>query len=297
MMQKRKIFYALRILTFLFLFYSFFLSTPADFPTETIFQVKQGDSLRGVSLRLKNAHIIRSRLAFEAFVILFGREKGVVSADYYFENKLSVWNVAKRISKGEHHMAPIAVTIPEGFNALQIADTFTAKLINFNKSKFLLKASDLEGSLFPDTYFFFRTDTEESVLASMKENFNKKMKILRPLIEAQALTTKRTEKEILVMASIIEKEAKGDADREFISGILWKRRDIGMPLQADAAPETYKVKGLPKSPICNPGLAAIKAAIHPQKSSYLYYLHDKKGGTHYAKSFTEHLQNIQKYLR
>jgi UPF0755 protein len=98
------------------------------------------------------------------------------------------------------------------------------------------------------------------------------------------------------MASLIEGEAKGDIDRGIISGILWKRIKIGMPLQVDASPETYKVKGLPKSPIGNPGIKTIEAAINPQNSPYFYYLHDKNGNIHYAKTFTEHEANIKKYL-
>ena len=109
--------------------------------------------------------------------------------------------------------------------------------------------------------------------------------------------TGRTERDIITMASIIERESKGDADREIISGILWKRIKLDIPLQVDVAPETYKTKGLPKNPIANPGMESIKAAIYPQSSMYLYYLHDKNGGIHYAKIFAEHRQNILKYLK
>lgn len=292
-LSNKFFFYSLGAITFVVLFFSFVLNAPADFPAGAIFKIEQGSTLRSVSMELKNAHIIRSRLAFEAFVILFGREKGVVSSDYYFENKLSVFEVARRISKGEHHMAPIAVTIPEGFDNAQIADTFVSRLGNFSKNKFLLEAKGLEGYLFPDTYFFLRTDTETDVIKSMRANFEKKITLLR----SEIVASQKTEKEIITMASLIEGEAKGDADRGIISGILWKRLNIGMPLQVDVAPETYKTKGLPKNPVNNPGLAAIKAAIQPQSSAYLYYLHDKNGVIHYAKSFTEHLRNVQKYLR
>src|SRR3989338_2798490 len=115
----------------------FFLNAPVDFPIETIFRIDQGNSLRNVSLKLKNEHIIRSRIVFEAFVIIFGREKRVISTDYYFENKLPVYEIARRISKGEHHMMPIRVTIPEGFNVSQIGDMFALQLYNFSKDKFL----------------------------------------------------------------------------------------------------------------------------------------------------------------
>jgi len=293
---NRIFFYTLGVITALVLFYFFFFGAPGDFPVETIIKIEQGNSLRNVSLKLKSAHIIRSRLAFEAFMILFGREKGSISADYYFDIKLPVWRVAKRISKGEYHMAPITITIPEGFDSIQITDTFASKLPNFDKSKFLKKAKELEGSLFPDTYFFFSTDNEESVLLSINENFNKKIKLIYPDIVALNKATGRTQKEIIIMASIIEREAKGDIDRELIAGILWKRVTMDMPLQVDAFPETYKIKGLPESPISNPGLATIKAAMYPKNSSYLYYLHDKNGIVHYAKNLSEHNRNVRKYL-
>ncbi len=290
---KKVIFFVVVFLLFLYFFFFFFLSAPANFPTGTIFKIEPRSSLRAVSLKLKNEHIIRSRLIFEALVIILNGEKHVVSANYYFENKLPVWKVAQRISKGEHHLAPIVVTIPEGFDISQIGDAFFSKLVNFDKSKFITEAKGLEGYLFPDTYFFLNTDTESDVFTSMRDNFEKKMLALKPAI----VSSGKTEKDIITMASLIEREAKGDIDRKLISGILWKRIAINMPLQVDAAPETYKVAGLPKNPICNPGLLAIKSAILPQSSPYLYYLHDKNGNIHYARTFAEHEANVLKYLK
>lgn len=292
-MCNKNIFYALGVIIFLVFFYDLFLSSPVNFPVGVTLGIEEGSSLRATSKMLKEAHVIRSRLAFETFVILFGREKGVISADYYFESKLPVWRVAMRVMKGEHYSAPIVVTIPEGFDSVQIANAFVSRLLNFDKNKFLEEAGGLEGYLFPDTYFFLSTADDKDVLKSMSDNFNKKMGTLRPLIAKSG----RTEREIMIMASLIEAEAKGESDSRVISGILWKRLSIGMPLQADAAPETYKAKGLPKNPIGNPGLSAIKSAISPESSSYLYYLHDKKGVIHYARTFAEHNRNIVRYLR
>ncbi|MDD5721453.1 MAG: endolytic transglycosylase MltG [Candidatus Pacebacteria bacterium] len=200
-----------------------------------------------------------------------------------------------RIERNQHYgnIVPISITIPEGFNLNQIANVSALKLKNFNKDKFFLEARDQEGYLFPDTYFFLNNANEADVIKSMSENFNKKITSLLPEISS----TGKSEKDIITMASIIEGESKGDVDRGVISGILWKRIKIGMPLQVDSAPETYKTKGLPENPISNPGLAAIIASIHPQNSQYLYYLHDKDGNIHYAKTFTEHNQNIKKYLK
>jgi UPF0755 protein len=131
--------------------------------------------------------------------------------------------------------------------------------------------------------------------------------------------SKRSLKEIIIMASLIEKEARGEEDRFIISGILWKRIEKGIPLQVDApflyilgkesseltisdlstnSPfNTYRYKGLPPAPIGNPGLESIKASLRPTTSPYLYYLHDKNGNIYYAKTYDEHKQNIKKYLK
>ena len=251
--------------------------------------------MHSVSWKLKKEHIIRSQIVFEALMIIYGGEKHIISADYLFDIKEPVYQVARRILKGERRLAPVKVTIPEGFNLQDIGNLFSTKLSSFSKDKFLLSAKDKEGYLFPDTYFFFTTDTEQNVIKSMSENFYRKTRDLGAELPSGSSAPKF--REIIIMASIIEREAKGDADRGFISGILWKRLAIGMPLQADAAPETYKRKGLPASPISNPGLEAIKAAIHPESSYYLYYLHDKEGNIHYARNFEEHKANKLKYLR
>lgn len=279
------------VLTFFVVYIS--LSAPKDFPVGTIVNISQGENLRQVSLKLKENNVVRSRLLFEIFTILYGGEKHLVSADYLFENRISVYEVARRISKGERHLAPVKITIPEGFNIKDIAEASTLRLSNFHKDKFLLEAQNIEGYLFPDTYFFFTTDGEKEVLKSMRDNFEKKVGPLRPKI----FSSGKTEKDIIIMASLVEGEAKGENDRSFISGILWRRIKMNMPLQVDVAPETYKQKGLPKNPVGNPGLKAIESAIYPKSSSYLYYLHDKGGNIHYARTFTEHKQNIAKYLK
>lgn len=291
-MQNKNIFYTLGIIFILVLFYYFLLSAPLDFPAGSTVKISSGSSLRSVSLQLKQEHVIRSRLLFEALVIIFGKER-VIEADYYFERRLPVSEVAWRLWKGRHNIAPIVVTIPEGFDNTQIAEVLASKLANFNKAEFLSKAEGLQGYLFPDTYLFFTTADSEAVILAMSENFNKKMKTIR----SDILSSGKTEEDIIKMASVIEGEARGEGDRALISGILWKRIKIGMPLQADAAPETYKKRGLPERPIGNPGLAATRAAIFPENTQYLYYLHDKNGVIHYAKSFAEHNRNIQKYLK
>jgi len=270
-----------------------FTRAPSDFPEGMIFSIEEGATLRSVSRELKEADIIRSRAIFEALVIIEGGEKRILPSHYLFERKSSVLIVANRIARGKSHLAPIKVTIPEGRNTKEMAEIFAESLPSFNKANFLSEALPLEGYLFPDTYFFFTHATEKEVLETLKNNFNKKTAGL----EGEITTSGKSKEDIIKMASLIEEESKGAGDSGVISGILWKRLSMGMALQADAAPETYLSKGLPKSPITNPGLSSIKAAIHPVSSPYLYYIHDKTGQIYYAKNFSEHRRNIEKYLK
>ncbi|KKR78619.1 MAG: Aminodeoxychorismate lyase [Candidatus Nomurabacteria bacterium GW2011_GWA2_40_9] len=281
------------IILIIFLGYLFFIQAPKDFQVGIIVNIPEGTSLQKISHDFKDGNLIRSRIMFEAFVISYGGEKRILPGDYLFEKKLSVEEVARRISTGKRNLAPIKLTIPEGYNIREIIEISSIKIQNFNRENFLTLTKDKEGYLFPDTYFFFTTDNEQDLFDIMIDNYEKKVSPLRTKI----ISLGKTEKEIIIMASIIEREAIGDIDRGYISGILWNRLKIGMALQVDAAPLTYKVKGLPESPISNPGLLAINASMYPQSSPYLFYLHGKDGKIHYAKTFDEHRQNKLKYLK
>lgn len=290
---KKVIIFSFSVVFLAVFFYFFLVSAPSDFPSQSIINIPKGENLTSISEKLKDSHIIRSKVLFEMFVVVYGGENHITEGDYLFENKLPVFEIARRVARRDRHLAPVRVTIPEGYDNAEIANTFSQYLRNFNKAKFISEAKNLQGYLFPDTYFFFTTDNEGNVLKYLSDNFSKKIKIVSKDI---ALSGK-SEKDIIIMASIIEREAKGDSDRGIISGILWNRISKKMPLQVDAVPDTYKKIGLPSSPICNPGQEAIIAAIYPVRSHYLYYLHDKNGMIHYAVSFNEHKENKLKYLK
>jgi UPF0755 protein len=292
-MPKKALFYLVVLFVLFLAFYFFFFSAPKDFPIGQAAIIDPGNTLREVSKNFKDSNFIKSRVAFETLVILYGGEKHITIGDYVFEKKVSVFEVARRVSMREKTLAAKKITIPEGFTNLEISEISSELLRNFNKEKFLESAKSDQGYLFPDTYFFFSTDSEASVLKALKENFDKKIKTVQKDITSSG----KSQKDIIIMASIIEKEANGENDRAVISGILWNRISKKMPLQVDADMWTYKNRGLPESPICNPGLEAIKAAIYPVKSSYLYYLHDADGGIHYARTFEEHKANKAKYLK
>ena len=288
---KKAIVFLVTLFLFIVFSVSIFISAPAAFPKGIIIHIEKGENLKTLSFELKNKKIIRSRVFFEASVVAYRGEKHIEVGDYLFENRLNVFEVARRIVQKDRRLASIKITIPEGYDNLQIAELAFLKLKNFDKEKFLVQAK--EGYLFPDTYFFFSSDDEGDVLKNMSDNFERKIKTVKPEI----ILSGKSESDIIIMASIIERESKGSVDRGYISGILWNRINKDMPLQVDASLDTYKEKGLPKYPISNPGLEAIKAAIHPVLSNYLYYLHDKNGIIHYSRTFEEHKKNKFRYLK
>lgn len=288
----KKILFFILLIIVIISFYLFLLNRNT-FKEDRVFSVEVGDSLRKISLNLKQNDLIKSRALFETFVIFYGGEKKILPGDYLLESNLNSYQIAQRIALGKKNLSPIKITIPEGFDIYEISEVFSLKLSSFNKDRFLIEASKKEGYLFPDTYFFFRRDDENVAMKAMLENYEKKISPLRE--EMKSLN--KSEEDIITMASIIEKEASGRDDRELISGILWKRLEINMPLQVDAALITYREKGLPQKPIANPGLLAIKAAMYPTYSDYLFYIHGKDGNTYFAKTYDEHKKNINKYLR
>lgn len=183
--------------------------------------------------------------------------------------------------------------------------------------------SGLDGYLFPDTYRVFQDARLEEIAQKMLENFDRK---LASDLRAEIARQKKTIFEIVTMASLIEREVISDEDRALVSGILWKRLDAGIPLQVDAtiayaklqitndklqtngkilladtkidSPyNTYRHRGLPPGPIANPGLSAIRAAIYPKPSPYLYYLSSPDGRTIFSRTLDEHNAAKVKYLR
>lgn len=220
------------------------------------------------------------------------------------------------------------LVIPEGYTLAQI-DRLLAQaevldegdLINFEINRlrenywFLKEAENLEGFLFPDTYEFFLNSSPQVAVKKFLDNFKKRTAPILSGKEHQVI-------EIIIMASIVEKEVPdfGD-DRSLVTGLLWKRLGIDMPLQVDAticfaknplgcgdvlpvdlkidSPyNTYLYRGLPPGPISNPGLNAIIAAINPKESLFWYYLScPKTKKTIFAQTLDEHKQNIVKYLK
>lgn len=260
---------------------------------DTKIHVSRNDTLNSISDELKSKNVIKSEFFFKSFVFLFNFDRKIDRGDYSFKKGLPVFRIAWQLAKGRHNTEKIKITFREGLTSEEIASILADKLPLFRKDLFFEESIGKEGYLFPDTYFFYPMDNEEEIVDLFYQNFLNKIKKLDSSIKK---SNKELE-EIITMASILEKEAKGKDDVYLISGILWKRLQIGMPLQVDASPITYKEKGLPSRPICNPGLISIEASLKPIDSSYLYYLHDKNGKVHFAKDYEEHQNNINKFLR
>jgi len=240
---------------------------------------------------------------------------GVQIGDYLFDKPISSFGVAYRTAYGKQNIQKKKVTIPEGSSTKEIATIIKRSIPDFDTQVFLLEAREYEGYLFPETYYFFPNVTPEEVIREMRAVFTDMIAGLEDKISM----SQKSREDIMIMASIIEEEANNDADRKIISGILWKRIETGMPLQVDApfyytanktsaeisttdlradGPyNTYTRKGLPPTPISNPGINSIEHALYPESSAYWFFLSDKMGTMHYAITHDGHVENKWKYLQ
>lgn len=272
------------------------LRPPLGFPAGASFEVKEGESMRSISSRLKDEHIITSAILFRGWVSLLGKDKKLGLGVYEFPSPASLGTVIRKFISGPDEPL-LSVTIPEGYTSAQIADAFKKAIPSLSTSVFLnaVRKQSLDGHLFPSTYYPLPSFTEQEIITQMTTTFDKEY--AAHFAKAQFPPTIANLQEALSLAAILEGEAKTPEDMKIVAGILERRLSATMRLQVDAAPSTYTSSGLPKIPIANPGLTALDAVFYPTTSSYVYYLTGKDGIMHYAKTFEEHKQNIQKYLK
>jgi UPF0755 protein len=287
----RKISYVVSIFFILFLVVLFFIVFLPTNKEIKVINISSGESLNLVIKKMKSENIINNEIIFKSIFYLISKDRKIVKGDYKFDKGSSVFSVALQLANNKHNIEPIKITFKEGITKKEVIYLLENNFKNFDKNKFLSNEKMKEGYIFPDTYIIFPSTSTDEIIQEIYTNFDKKIK------SVQGINNNKSINQIITMASILEKEAKGESDIYLISGILWKRIEIGMPMQADAAMETYKIKGLPETPISNPGLLSIKAALNPLKSNYLYYLHDKNGNVHFAVDYKEHIDNIKKYLK
>lgn len=298
--------------------YAFFAYIPkvlntasAGFPLATDITVDEGMTHRDITELLEEKRVVRSGL-YLYFVLTKMFENDFVQAGTYrFDAPLTTYEVAQVMTRGTNTTPLLKVTFPEGFRAeethLYVPETFS------NADYSTIKAS--EGYLFPDTYFISKDTDLTDLITIMRTTFDEKIKTLSTEIAASGLT----ESDLVILASIIEREAKDLTSKKMVSGILQNRLKLGMPLQVDAAfayvlgktsaeltaddlatdspYNTYTRMGLPPTPISNPGMDSLRAVLAPIETDYLYYLTGDDGEFYYAKTFEQHKENKNKYLR
>ncbi len=303
------------------------IRTPLNPTGETkIFKVSKGDSAKVIAENLKDTGLIKSPFLFRLYIFLALSQYSLKPGEYELSSKMPIRDIGDILVLGG--VNEVIITIPEGFGLKQVEDRLVGaglakrdELMNYKFSKDVPpilsdkpKSTSLEGYLFPDTYRFFKDATLSDVISKMINNLNDK---LTPDLKTAIKNSSHSTYEILTIASLIEKEISKDSDRSIVAGILWKRLKASVPLQVDAtliyitgrnelyeadkkinSPyNTYLYRGLPKGPIANPGLSAIKAAIFPETSPYWYYLSAKDGTTVFSKTLEEHLRNKAIYLK
>jgi len=276
---------------------------------------------KGVEERLAEEGFIRSTWAFH---YALQRERGSIKpGGYELSKAMNVWEIARTLTRAP---ALVWVTIPEGLRKEETAEILAAALgwSKEEKEKWVstytaMKYEYVEGVYFPDTYLIPVAEKPFDVAERLRKNFEAKF---APFVE-EALKQNIKWDTVVKIASLLEREAAGSHDMPLIAGIIWNRLLLGMRLEIDAtlqyargdigrgwwAPitpqdkqidspyNTYKYKGLPPHPIANPGLAAINAVLHPEETDCLFYLHDRQKVIHCAKTYDEHKQNIETYLR
>jgi UPF0755 protein len=297
---------------FLFIFILTMTAPPANFQSGKIITIEKGDSIVKASNILKDNDIIQSRTMFSTLIILTGNH--VIEGDYFFHKPINIFEVMNRISSGSYNIPTKQIVFYEGMTSVQIANSLKEIFPSVDATKFLELAEGKEGYLFPDTYIFPQNVTAETVFENMINNFEKQIEEHSGIIESSPFSLE----EIVIMASIVEREATHDTRQE-VADVLWKRIEIGMALQVDApfvytlgkgsfdltkaelADEndpynTYVNTGLTPTPIANPGIDSILAAAQPRDTEYLYFLTGYDGHMYFAEDFEGHKRNRELYL-
>ncbi len=291
---------------------------------KAIIEIKRGESVLSITDKLKKEGIIEDKYVFLSWVLLKGKWNELKAGTYTLSSSLTTKEVTNILKKGGEE--GVRVTIPEGKTINQTEQIISEKLqkeieieskkiADYQNQYFVLQnapgENSLEGFLFPDTYFFDKDSSSQEIIERMIKNLDKKT--------SEKEIDEENFYEVLIMASLLEKEIRIKEEKQIVAGILWKRLNAGMPLQVDATVSyakdkfnspllkkdyeidspynTYKNLGFPPAPICSPGLESIQAAINPISTDFWYYLNTKEGDTIFNKTLEGHNQAKLKYLK
>lgn len=279
------------------------------------FIIKLHENVRDIAYDLKNAGLIKDPIVFFLTIRQLGLGDKIEAGNFHLSPSMTTDQIAQALTHGTTDTPPIL--FKEGLRATEIDEILQKNLASYDPSwKNTLIAN--EGYLFPDTYSFPEEATIDQVVSIMRNNFTTKYQ------QASAGQTVRlSQDDVVILASIVEKEGKSPDDMKKVASVIENRLNIGMALQTDATIQyaigysaakktwwpqitgtdlnidspynTYKNPGLPPTPISNPGLTALTAVLHPANTDYLYYFTDPKGITHFAKTLQEQNANIAKF--
>jgi UPF0755 protein len=268
--------------------------------------IEKGDGPRKVAARLTEAGILDTDRVFLMYVLASGTRDKFYPGTYELKKDYSIRDIVKILTEGKD--TDLLVTTLEGWRITDIAKE-VAKKTKVTEAEFLAAApvEEYEGYLFPDTYHFAPDATAAEIVKVMRDNFTRRTKDLN-------LTA-----DDVILASIVEREARLDEDRPKVAGVYLNRLSIDMGLEADPTVQyakgswdpitladyrstispynTYLNRGLPPTAIASPGLASLKAVKSPAEHDYIFFFHTSTGETYYSKTLEEHNSNKRKYLR
>jgi len=271
-------------------------------------EIQKGTSANQAAAILRTSGVIRRDLDFKIASRLLFIQDRIQAGEYLFPPHPLLINVLLKLVKGSVIIEQLKVSFPEGSSIYKMGTILKNNgFLCFEDFRALAHSSSLEGYLFPDTYIFEKNISAEVLAEMMQKRFTE---VVIPYWEENKNATKYNLREILTLASIIEKESAIEEERSIISSVFHNRLNINMALEADPTIKyvlerpskivyynqlkvrspynTYLNQGLPPGPICNPGLSSIKAAIYPAKTEYLYFV-AKKDGTHiFSATWAEH---------
>jgi UPF0755 protein len=310
--------------------YFFYGLQPADGETfAKSFVIERGEGFKDIGARLSQESLIKSIAVFKMYALITGRAQNIQPGTYELSNAMTVPQIVDTITSAKRN--DVLITIPEGSTLRDIETMLVQNGVLQKKGDladfpiaslkidypFLARAESLEGFLFPETYYFEKNSSPESAIRIMLNVFARRA---WPL-----LSESKDWYETLILASYLEREVPEFENRQRVAGVLLKRIRIGMPLQVDATISyakcggetrgcpnikvlrtdvdysspynTYRRTGFTPTPIANPGEAALRAALSPLASPYLYYLSSPETQeTFFSRTLQEHNEKRKKYL-
>jgi UPF0755 protein len=307
--------------------FGIFLATPAgDGRNVQLFDFGQGQSLKKIAAVLEERKVISSAGLFVLYGRLRGDDARVKAGYYQFDDGLTSAEILRRMVAGEVHVQRFAV--PEGYSIYQVGELLEGRGL-FAREEFLkecfskpllgelgISGKSVEGYLYPSTYAISGKTTVAELIRQMVAQFDK---VFAGKFAGQATAARMSPREVVILASLIEKEAVRPEERPLIASVFRNRLNKGMPLQSDptavygvrafagnvtkrditrATPyNTYLIRGLPPGPIGNPGSGAIAAALNPAVTGYFYFVAKKDGSHFFSATLDEHNNAVRRYLK